>query len=181
MKVMSAEARAQIVTLVVEGRKSPREIATLMGKQLHLNQEVSTQTQAGIVRRIVKTLVPDHVRIPIRNDNSATHLQSVSTLATSKRDEWMRTNGMHVWTPEENDYFQELIALPEMRRTAGRLNHDKISAAMQERFRDPCFTTENCRNHYLYIRHKETALARQQRKRHERSGLTQLLEQAKGN
>ncbi len=159
--------KERIVTLFVQENKSPGQIVEILEEEgiMVLPTSLQPLTKAGVLRRVVHQLVDNALRISIQNQRYASHLQSVSGRADERRNEWMREHGMHVWSVEEDHYFEFLLQDPSMRRTPERLNHAKIAEAMRIHFQSTYFTQKNCSDHYLYTRHRERALEKQRERR----------------
>ena len=145
----------------------PQDIVTQLEDEgaLRFDPSVTVQTKAGVVRRVVAVLLDPHKHKEIKNGRYAQHLQSVAGLAGAARDNRMKELDLHVWSPDEERFFKELIERTDMHRTLERLNHPKIAAAMYERFGDGYFTADTCRTHNIAIRNKAGQAERQRRRR----------------
>ena len=76
-----------------------------MYEELFLSPDAELATNAGVVRRVVRQLVDEALRSQIILQRYRENLAACAEKAAKARDEWMRGQGMHVWIPEENEFF----------------------------------------------------------------------------
>ncbi|GEM_PF-2111537 len=103
------ELRTDIIDLFVNGRMSSSEIANAVEESMQLKPNVSKQTAAGIVRRILKVLIDPELRSKIIGEQHSRSILKHRASVDSAREGWMEDKGYFVWSPEETEIFLRLI------------------------------------------------------------------------
>jgi hypothetical protein len=165
--------REQMVALLTQEQCKSMEIAQRLNGSMQLKEGVKITTAASIVRRVLRAIVDPEVLAKVHAKHHADTLDRHRHHISRKRDDWMRFQGMHIWTDAENQYFDALIKNPSMKRTKHRmsrkkgrmsrkkkhLNHELIAVKMNERFGLTVFTSALTRQHLDYL-HQQQKKAR---------------------
>ncbi len=163
----SGRLRHRIVSLFVSQKLSPAAIVEKLNGEIDWREGVSIFTKAGVIRRVIRELVDKTLRRKIQNERWGEQLMRIQDTAHKKRAEWMREHGMHVWTPEEQAHFNDLMQQQNMRwgSSGTRLKHAAIAEAMNERFSVTIFTPEICRRRYLYMRNGKAMMEKRKKRK----------------
>lgn len=139
-----AQVRNRIVSLFVEDRRTPLEITVQLNGSLGVPQNISVETVACAVRRVLNQLVAPEILKEVRSGFHAESMRNAQEEVGKARNEWMRKNGMHVWEPEENTQLQHLAD--------GSKTYQEIADAMNLYFESEEFTMERCKRRLRYLR-----------------------------
>jgi len=139
-----AEVRNKIVALFVEERKTPLEITVQLNGSLGVPHNVAMETVASAVRRVLNQLVEPEILREVRSGFHAEVIRNVQETVGKARDEWMRENGMHVWSAEENKMLVHFD-------NGERFIRD-IAEAMCLYFDSEEYTYERCKRRLRYLR-----------------------------
>jgi len=144
------EVRTRLRELFLEGKTS-FEIAEAMNGTLLTRNDVGVEVKASVIRAALLSLTTRDERKAMNSKKHSKRQRSNHASQDRGRNRWMREQGMHVWTPAQQAFFEELIKDPAMRRSETRLNHEKIARALRRRFKKR-FTKEMSASHYEYMR-----------------------------
>lgn len=145
------DLRGRIVSLFRDEHLTSEQIAERLADQMDLQSTVTLTTASSIVRGVLRELVHVNTRRRIHKILHAKSLARHQEETSAARDEWMRGQGMKVWSDDEDAFFLQLVGQPDMQR--GQFaNHDKISKAMCGRFGEGTFNAGDCRRHLELLR-----------------------------
>ena len=103
-----------------------------------------------IVSDIVISTVNEATRLSLVNIRRTERIVSLDRqLSDEERVKGKIVRGYIIWTPEEEEYFFDiLVPDQQLRRIGGRINHERLAQEMNIHFGSPKFTSQTCMSKY---------------------------------
>lgn len=187
-----ATTRRLIMELFLAGKTS-MEIAQSLNGAWPLENDISDELKAGVIRAALLTLATPEQRALMRSVKHSNRALRDHSAQNEGRDKVLRAKGMKVWTTEEKEYFAGLLQTDaylraetkQTRRKQTRArrkhyNHVRLAEEMNRRFETSEFTPERTMSRLDQIRAQERVKDPEARLSKLRANVLRKLDQAVG-